>query len=571
VFYTYAPSLYLFGILDALLVIRLVHVGGMCDSPRWRAIYTTIAAGFAIWFVSDTLAGLENASVVRIISDGMYNVLHFAPFFIMMAAVSIPARPSDGAIEPRGMFERRSAGGVTGQLLVYAMILPLVHLSMYSAGLLDGRTGPARTALVLLVAAAFLGLAEIRRRRMLTGRDGSITVVVSDEELAQVQRMEALGRLAGGVAHDFSNLLTAIRGYSELGMGDASHDERVDFFRQIRMTTERGKALTSQLLAFSRKQVFEVKPVDLNRVIDEARDMLARLLGADVSLVTQLDRNLGRVNGEPGQLLQVVVNLVVNAREAMPDGGTVTIRTANVELERGDGASGGAPAGSFVLLEVADTGCGMDSETRRRAFEPFFTTRGHGDGTGLGLATVYGIVRQCGGAIHADSEPGQGTVMHVFLPRSVGAAGEGAAPPALVPTTSAGNETILLAEDEPSVREVTGRYLSGLGYDVLVVANGLEAMQVVRHRGRAIDLLVTDVVMPGAGGRQLASDLDAVQPGVRVVYMSGHVDVAAESFTGAGVNFIQKPFSLTELGQVVRRALDGDRRIAPGAEGADRI
>jgi len=279
--------------------------------------------------------------------------------------------------------------------------------------------------------------------------------------------------------------------------------------------------------------------------------------------VTDLDRQLGRVNGEPGQLLQVVVNLAVNAREAMPDGGTVTIRTANVELERGRGAGDAGLAGSFVLLEVVDNGCGMDAETRRRAFEPFFTTRGQGDGTGLGLATVYGIVRQCGGAIHADSEPGQGTVMHVFLPRSFGEAGADAtAPAAAPPTAAAGSETILLAEDEPSVREVTGRYLSGLGYDVLTVADGAEAMEVVRRSARPIDLLVTDVVMPEMGGRQLARNLDAVQPGVRVVYMSGHVDVAAESFTGAGVNFIQKPFSLTELGRVVRRALDGDRRTA---------
>lgn len=379
-----------------------------------------------------------------------------------------------------------------------------------------------------------------------------------EEQLRQSQKIEAIGRLAGGVAHDFNNLLTVIIGHAELLLTDLpDSDPRRDQLAAILSAGERAAGLTAQLLAFSRKAIIEPKVLDLNRVAESAVQMLRRIIGEDVRLVTHLARDVGKVKIDPGQLDQLLMNLAVNARDAMPRGGLLTIATANVLVPAGPAADPvGCLPGHYVQLTVSDTGEGMSQDVREQIFEPFFTTKRLGQGTGLGLATVYGIVSQAGGSISVESEVGQGTSFQILLP-AVHEPGD-VSDAELPRVTPRGKETILLAEDEEGVRRLARLALEMQGYTVLEADCGEAAVRVAAsHRG-PIRLLATDVVMPDFGGRQLADKIRATRPGVAVVYMSGYMDdaVVRHGIEAATDAFLQKPFTPVSLVRKVREVID---------------
>jgi PAS domain S-box-containing protein len=379
-------------------------------------------------------------------------------------------------------------------------------------------------------------------------------------QLRQAQKMEAIGQLAGGVAHDFNNLLTVISGYSELLQHHLSADDTLRRqAEQIKIAGDRATALTRQLLAFSRQQVLRPVVLDVNVIVANLLQMLPRLIGEHIELKTALDPRPTFVKTDPGQLEQVLLNLAINARDAMPDGGTLTIETSNVALdETACRRIGTISPGSFVQLTVHDTGCGIDAATQTRIFEPFFTTKDIGKGTGLGLATVYGIVTQSQGAISVNSAPGRGASFAVYFPASE--TKEEPADDGMTPTQSqAGWETVLVVEDQQSVRGFVRNLLMLNGYRVLEAADGSEAMNICRQHPGEIQLVVTDLVMPGMSGRVLAERIAKEQPKVKILYMSGYTDdsVVHTGVAQAGLAFLQKPFSPTTFTHKVREVLDG--------------
>jgi signal transduction histidine kinase/CheY-like chemotaxis protein len=382
----------------------------------------------------------------------------------------------------------------------------------------------------------------------------------SQLRLQSVQKMEAIGRLAGGIAHDFNNLVQAIGGYTDLLLRRIpEHDLLHRHVEEIKKAGDRAAALTRQLLAFSRQQVMQPKVLQINSVVRNVESLLRRLIGEDVELETALSPDLGAVRADAAQLEQVLMNLAVNSRDAMPEGGTLTIETRNVVLTRSDQREGFVVnGGSYVLLSVADTGHGMDAEIKARAFDPFFTTKPPGRGTGLGLSTVYGIVKQSEGYIWVDSEPGRGTRVRIYLPRVDEPVEQEVRRPARAAAGPGGSETLLLVEDEEGVRDVIGEWLASHGYTVLAAANGTEALALAGADGRRIDLLIADVVMPQLGGPALAERLLQARPGLRVIYVSGYADEAIGDprVLAAGSAFLQKPFALDTLLRKVREILD---------------
>jgi signal transduction histidine kinase/CheY-like chemotaxis protein len=396
-----------------------------------------------------------------------------------------------------------------------------------------------------------LGFAEITRdtseRRKL------------EEQLRHSQKMDAVGQLAAGVAHDFNNLLTIITGYGELVL-EALKPESAEYsmVSQIIRAGERASALTRQLLIFSRRQVVEPKVLDLNVIVGDAQRMLGRLIGEDVQLACSLDPDLARVKVDPGQVEQIILNLCVNARDAMPCGGKLTIETRNVELDANYTHSHPeVRPGRYALLAVSDTGTGIDEKIRSHIFEPFFTTKGSGRGTGLGLATVFGIVNQNGGHIGLYTEVNRGTSFKIYLPQ-VGVSEE--AGTALAPsyTSPKGDETLLLVEDEDAVRELSCHALRALGYTVLDTRGGEEALELCRRHGRPVQLVISDVVMPGMGGRQLVEQLEKLLPGIKSLFVSGYTDdaIVRHGVLQAETAFLQKPFTPMALAQKVRAVLD---------------
>ncbi len=382
---------------------------------------------------------------------------------------------------------------------------------------------------------------------------------LKDEQLKQSQKMEAVGRLSGGIAHDFNNLLGVILGYSDvLELRLAEPDPLRKHATEIKKAGQRAASLTRQLLAFSRQQVLQPKILDLNGVVADIGKMLQRMIGEDVELVTSLDPQLGKVKADQSQIEQVIMNLAVNARDAMPEGGKLLIQTSNVEL--GEEVVASQPyvrPGSYVLLAVTDSGMGMDSGTMAHIFEPFFTTKEKGKGTGLGLATVYGVVKQSEGYVWVDSEPGKGASFKIYLPIVAKAVQE--------PVTEnrqdnspQGTETILLAEDEESLRALVSDLLSEAGYKVLAAANGSKALEIAEKFKGTIHLLLTDVVMPGIGGPALAKKLAAARPDIKIMFMSGYIEFHSGENGGLppGTQLLQKPFSNEVLIREVSKVLE---------------
>lgn len=378
-------------------------------------------------------------------------------------------------------------------------------------------------------------------------------------QFRQAQKMEAIGQLAGGVAHDFNNLLTVINGYSEIMLQQLKPDDPNQMHvAEIKKAGDHAASLTRQLLAFSRRQVLVPQVLDLNTVIANMQTMLRRLIGEDIDLIATPAKDLGRVKADPGQVEQIILNLVVNARDAMPRGGKLTIETANVDLDEAYARNHvSVIPGPHVMLAVSDTGNGMDAETQKRIFEPFFTTKGQGKGTGLGLSTVYGIVKQSDGNIWVYSEPGHGTTFKVYLPR-VDKSIEINGPAKAEAERPRGTETILLVEDDASVRLLVRATLEANGYQVLEATHGAEALSIAEQRQGKMHLLLTDLVMPGISGRVLAEQMVILQPELRVLFMSGYTDDAVVRHGGleAGVAFIQKPFTPDGLARKVREVLD---------------
>lgn len=379
-----------------------------------------------------------------------------------------------------------------------------------------------------------------------------------EEKFRQSQKMEAIGRLAGGIAHDFNNLLTVISGYSEVLMREYEKIPEVyQGLQEIRKAAEKSSALTYQLLAFSRRQMLRPKVLDLNGVIANSNQMLHRLVGEDIEHETSLDPNLGRIKVDPNQLEQVILNLVVNARDAMPGGGKITIQTTNTSLERLQGSyHQDVKAGEYVLLSVKDTGSGMTEEVKQHIFEPFFTTKGEGKGTGLGLATVFGVVRQSGGYVEVESEADKGTLFKIYFPRVE----ELCSPDEVkhAPTKQKGSETILLVEDEEAVRLLTRRILEAFGYRVLEAESGYKALATCGSYKDKIHMLLTDSIMPKMSGEELSKQIIKKFPDIKVLYISGYTNLFwnKEPAPKPNIGFLQKPFTPSTLGLKVREMLD---------------
>jgi two-component system cell cycle sensor histidine kinase/response regulator CckA len=395
---------------------------------------------------------------------------------------------------------------------------------------------------------------------------------VLEKQLRMAQKMEAIGRLSGGIAHDFNNLLGVIIGYShvlkkELGANSALCEHAVE----IEKAGQRAASLTKQLLAFSRQQVLTPAVLNLNTLVSDMEGMLPRLLGEDIAVSLTLDSELGSVKADQSQLEQVIMNLAVNARDAMPQGGKLKIQTANVELDQAYARDHpGSKAGNYVLLAVTDTGTGMNTETLAHIFEPFFTTKERGKGTGLGLATVYGIVKQSNGYIFVDSAPGKGATFQIYLPQHVGkpAAEEGNVDSG---EKLGGSESILLVEDSEPLRKLAQTFLESAGFRVQSAEHGEDALQVASRHGKTFDLLLTDVVMPGMNGRVLAEHLLPRQPGMKVLYMSGYTDsfIAGHGVLEPGTHLLHKPFTDEVLIRKVREVLDGGKKIATAVESVE--
>jgi signal transduction histidine kinase/CheY-like chemotaxis protein len=379
-----------------------------------------------------------------------------------------------------------------------------------------------------------------------------------EAQLMQAQKMEAIGSLAGGVAHDFNNLLSVIKGYTELLLDElAPDDPKREDLLQIEKAGQRAASLTSQLLSFSRKQMLQPELLDLNVAINDMNLMLRRLLGENIELIMSAQPNLGSVYADPGQIQQIVMNLAVNARDAMTRGGKLIIETSYVEVDESYIRSWPfMKKGSYIMIAVSDNGIGMDAATQARIFEPFFTTKEKGKGTGLGLSTVYGIVKQSNGFILVDSEMGKGTTFKVYFPCIDGEASKSTNQNDSLDAAQE-DETILLVEDEDSVRALAHRILSERGYNVLEAADGVEALKRAQEFGGTIDLVLTDVVMPGISGTTLIARLGTMRPGIKSLYMSGYTDdsIINHGFLDSSVAFLQKPFTVQNLAQKVREVL----------------
>jgi signal transduction histidine kinase/CheY-like chemotaxis protein len=565
---TSLPSFHLFLALDTLIIVRLLWVLGSCDSRRWRVIYGALLAQAALLGLCDLLEWLTYTNVLPWQSGRATDLVWALPTlaFVVAARLRHQHLPGKAPARAHGATEGEGEFGQVGIFLVVAgFSFVAIHYVLYAVGLLDLTTKPAREIVVAASLMVIVVLAVVAYRTLERQRDAMKRRHQKLEaQLQQAQKMEAIGRLAGGLAHDFNNLLTAIRGYSELASMDLPprHPSRGNL-DEVFKASDRAAALTRQLLAFSRRQILKPEVLDLNGIVSEIDKMLRRLIGEDIGLVTVLAPGLGRVRADRALLGQVLLNLAVNARDAMPEGGTLAVETANMDLDAAAARNHpGVQPGPYIVLSVSDTGTGMPPEVQEHIFEPFFTTKEPDKGTGLGLSMVYGIVSQSGGSIEVASEPDQGTTFRIFLPR-VDESAQSATERASSGRVPAGVETILLVEDESTVRSFARIVLERCGYRVLEAGSGPEALALAARHPTAIDLLLTDVVMPEMNGRVLAERLADLRPNLRVLYMSGHTGTALIA-PNNGSQLVQKPFSHGVLAAKVREVLDAPALAAVG-------
>jgi PAS domain S-box-containing protein len=548
----------------------MIGVLSLGDAPG--RTYTEDELALLAAFVGQGAVALENSALyleIRDARDFLQSITDHSPdaivttdgrgrvtYFSRGAAAMFGCRAEEMIGQPVGSLY---PGGVEEARIVRRRLLEEGPLRNYETGFLarDGRRVEVSASIAMLrdAAGAEVGtlgvLKDIGERRHL------------EEQLRQSQKMDAIGQLAGGIAHDFNNLLTVIAGRAQLIISRLRPEEPIHRDATlVRTTADRAAALTHQLLAFSRKQVLQPQVLDLDAVVAGMEPMLGRLIGENIDLAVIPTVGLGRVKADPGQIEQVIVNLAVNARDAMPEGGRLTVETADVELDAAYASRHlSVPPGPYVVLAVTDNGLGMDEPTRSRVFEPFFTTKGPGKGTGLGLATVYGIVKQSGGDIQVYSECGRGTSFKIYLPRVA----EPTTPPAeargTAGATPRGDETVLLVEDEAEVRDLAREILEASGYRVLQACDPHEAVLMAERHAGAIHLLLTDVIMPRQSGRALAERLRPLRPELQVLYMSGYTNEAIirHGVLEPDTVFIQKPFTPAALGQKVRETLDGPR------------
>jgi PAS domain S-box-containing protein len=494
------------------------------SEERFRSVFQAAVDGIA---VADSQTG-----AMVMVNETLCDMLGWSEEELLRLRID-DVHPAEGLAETVALFRTQASG-----LEPLAIGVPVKRR--------DGSTFIADVSAVLVVLNGRSCLVRVFR--------DMTALRALESQLLQAQKMEAVGRLAGGVAHDFNNTLGVILGHTERLMRQADEAQRGKF-EQILKATQRASGLTRQLLAFSRKQVVDPKVLDLNALLSDLEKMLGRLIGEDIDLAIVPGADLGRVRADPGQLEQAVMNLCVNAKDAMPDGGLLRIETANAELDAGHGAPEPIAPGRYVMLAVSDAGCGIEKEILSKIFEPFFTTKEQGKGTGLGLAMVYGIVKQAGGYVCVYSEVGRGSTFKIYLPRI----DEAAVAPEVqeTPIPSRGWETILLVEDEGSLRAIAGEILEEHGYRVIEAAGPNEAIEIVHRHPEPIHLLVTDVVMPGMNGRVLAESLVAARPELRVLYMSGYTDdvLAHSGVLESGTLLLEKPFTTLALLGRVRAAL----------------
>jgi len=557
---TFVPSFYLFLSLDALLTGWLAHSWLTCNSRSWRRIYGALTLAMGIWCVGDTLDYLIFSGAADIPLGTPVDILYFVPIFVVLTATTFRVKQLSSAagLEEAGL-ERDEVPSPLP--LVFAFLLPLLHLSVDNLEFLGEPSRDAREVTVTVTLLGLIGLMFAQQRalnRKNQALRSRVDVLVTNEEVLQSQKLEALGRLAGGIAHEFNNALLVIRGYTDLSLRRLpSEDPMRDDLESIVESADHVASLTKELLAFGRRQRLSTELVDLSSEVERCRDMLQRIIGEDVELVCALGEDLGSVRVDRGQIGQVIVNLAINARAAMPAGGILTIETSTRTL---DGSLPGdlmLPEGEYVVLMVRDTGLGMDEETRQRIFEPFFTTKE--EGVGLGLATVHGIVSQSGGFVKVKSESGMGTTFFLYFPiaseQAMDVVEKELVPPARIP----GRGPVLLVEDERNVRRLTARFLRERGFEVVEAENGESALRIAEGRDD-FRLLLTDVVMPGMGGRALYERI--AKPKLPVIFMSGYAaqEALPDEDDSGEWTFLEKPFSMGELERVVHEVLDENVR-----------
>ena len=559
-----AKSHYILGYvaLDIALVALVLRLRQSTESPLWRSVYGWFALAFGLGFGVDALDLIQRFGVLPWVEYGTpLDLLWFAWLAPIIVAARMLAHAPESEAVSAEVFEADLSwlvelGG--SRWLVFALSLPILHLAFNTAGILDANLEPARNAFTLLYVVC-MGCVAVFHEQLL-GRENTRLArerAEVNERLQFARRLEGIGQLAAGIAHDFNNKLTVIQASSELLDEQLGVDDpRKRFTARILKTTEQAAVVVSQLLGFSRKQMSHPKVVDVNAQIEQVASMLKQALGEDIEIALQLEKALPPVKIDPAHLEQILINLAVNARHAMPRGGTLSFRTEHVSPS--NGGTGARPA--EVIVTVSDSGTGMSDAVKARAFEPFFTTKPTGEGTGLGLATVFGLVQQNNGGIELKTEFGVGTRFRVRFPASGGAVDEVLAPSSRVERARGAHlrRRILLVEDEPAVRELTRELLEPHGYTVREAANGDDALRIALSED-AIDILVTDVVMPGMSGPQLAREIERRSPDVKVLFVSGY---AAPDEAGTPlVPYLQKPYTTVELIE----ALDALCAVGPDA------
>lgn len=553
-FLSEAPSYLFFAFSDFIFAIAF-FIRALIIRGRWRVIYALFGVAMLIWGVTDLMDAYGLLGIDTIPFGTPLDVLWPLPYFAIITAAVYRNR---SALSARPLPQTTTTEGtLIVSSYAYAFGIPIIHLIVFTSGWLREieiqREITVLAGLVVLFSIALTIQARERRRRRLTQEP---RIFVLEDEEQQVQRMEALGRLAGGIAHDFNNLLMVLQSQIDTRSAELRELSRgEEFVGELQNVVRRGSDLSHQLLAFGRKQVSQVRVVDPRSIIGATESMLRRTLGADIELEISIADDVWPIAIDPGQLNQVLVNLALNARSAMSNGGRLAIRVDNVVVDHGDADVVGAE--QYVQLEASDTGRGMDEKTRARVFEPFFSGKSTASGTGLGLAVVYGIVKQHGGHVTCESTEDIGTIFRVHFPRS----GQSATP---IPDTvspeidhSGGSETILLAEDEPEVRSAVAEYLRSTGYLVAEAGNGFEAIEVADSIKGPIDLLLTDIVMPKMGGPELADRLAENRPETSVLFVTGYAENFPLDVNGdSQIQVLQKPFSLVTLGAKIREVLD---------------